>query len=94
MNFGLILCTLVDLISVYIKIFCPKFLKLRSVIFQFFLKNGLHGARAPFKVFLVVVDKLKVVVLMLQRITTLEQQLLAKMRTKIKRPNIQPHQLT
>jgi hypothetical protein len=35
------------------RFFVPNFLKLRSVIFDFFFKKRLHGARAPFEVFLI-----------------------------------------
>jgi hypothetical protein len=40
MSFGFIFCTLLDLIIIYIKIFCPEFLKLKCVIFNFFKKIG------------------------------------------------------
>jgi hypothetical protein len=36
--------TLVDIIMIYLKIFCPNFfLELSNAVFKFF-KNGLHGA--------------------------------------------------
>jgi hypothetical protein len=51
MNFGLIFCTVVDPIIVYIKIFCLEFFKILKCHFRIFLENGLHGARAPLEVF-------------------------------------------
>jgi hypothetical protein len=52
MIFGLQFCTLLDPIIINIKIFCPIFLKLSNTIFEFFEKTELHGARAPFEVFM------------------------------------------
>jgi hypothetical protein len=51
MNLGLIFYTVVDLIIVYIKIFCLEFFETLKCHFRFFLENGLHGARAPLEVF-------------------------------------------
>jgi hypothetical protein len=51
MNFGLIFCIVVDLIIVYIKIFCLKFFETLKCYFRFFLENRLHGARALLEVF-------------------------------------------
>jgi hypothetical protein len=51
MNFGLIFCTVVDPIIVYIKIFCVDFFETLKYHFRFFLENGLHGARAPLELF-------------------------------------------
>jgi hypothetical protein len=40
MNFGLIFCTVVDPIIVYIKNFCLKFFETLKCHFRFFLETG------------------------------------------------------
>jgi hypothetical protein len=41
--------TLVDIIIIYIKIFFQNSFRISSAIFDFFKKDGLYGARAPFE---------------------------------------------
>jgi hypothetical protein len=57
MNFGLIFCTVVDPIIMYIKIFCLDFFETLKCHFRIFLENGLHGARAPLEVFAATNDR-------------------------------------